>query len=548
MKKRNISIIVAAVFIGIFAVYGLVSQWASHAAPANFVYRDGNKLMLNDKEYKFVGYNYFGMTGCADGSPDSQATIESYFGGLRPVSTTRTWAFQPQGLVGVDRVVAAAEKYNQKVIFALADGAQYCGDTGYGNSFYKGGYAGSYFSWIQQVVSRYKDSPAVLGWEIMNEPCHTGTSGLTKTDMRNFFDASAVQIKKYDPNHLVFTGSLAQYDCGGALSDFAYVHSGANIDGGSLHEYDWLSVGQYDASGHWNAVRSALQGIHKVAYVGEVGVGPDGSCLSDGEMANAHKRKLNAYMNANASGVLLWGIDDSKVCGLYSGRQITFNSETANMVKSYTNPNLPTPGTPTTPGDTTAPTVSLNLVIVNDSIIGLGVNQWTYGGVWQTSTGAGKYLGDDHYSNAANATATLKFAGTQLKLYGGKASHHGIMSVRIDSAAAANVDQYAAGRADQELVYTSPVLASGTHTAVITVTGTKNSSSSDTVISLDKAEVLSDSTATITGDVNGDGRVNALDLSALISHDGQNYPAADFNNDGTVGAADLAILLGKWTW
>jgi hypothetical protein len=50
------------------------------------------------------------------------------------------------------------------------------------------------------------------------------------------------------------------------------------------------------------------------------------------------------------------------------------------------------------------------------------------------------------------------------------------------------------------------------------------------------------------GDVNGDSRVNALDLSALISHDGQNYPAADFNKDGTVGAADMAILLSKWTW
>jgi hypothetical protein len=52
----------------------------------------------------------------------------------------------------------------------------------------------------------------------------------------------------------------------------------------------------------------------------------------------------------------------------------------------------------------------------------------------------------------------------------------------------------------------------------------------------------------LPGDVNGDSRVNALDLSALISRDGQNYPAADFNSDGTVGAADMAILLSRWTW
>lgn len=53
---------------------------------------------------------------------------------------------------------------------------------------------------------------------------------------------------------------------------------------------------------------------------------------------------------------------------------------------------------------------------------------------------------------------------------------------------------------------------------------------------------------TMPGDVNKDSRVNALDLSILISRDGQNYPAADFNKDGVVGAADLAILLNRWTW
>lgn len=50
------------------------------------------------------------------------------------------------------------------------------------------------------------------------------------------------------------------------------------------------------------------------------------------------------------------------------------------------------------------------------------------------------------------------------------------------------------------------------------------------------------------GDANGDNRVNAADLSILLSHSGTNYPPADFNHDGTVGAADLAILLSQWTW
>lgn len=54
--------------------------------------------------------------------------------------------------------------------------------------------------------------------------------------------------------------------------------------------------------------------------------------------------------------------------------------------------------------------------------------------------------------------------------------------------------------------------------------------------------------ASLPGDATGDGRVNALDLSNLITHDGQNFPAADFNKDGTVGSADMAILIPNWTW
>lgn len=52
----------------------------------------------------------------------------------------------------------------------------------------------------------------------------------------------------------------------------------------------------------------------------------------------------------------------------------------------------------------------------------------------------------------------------------------------------------------------------------------------------------------IPGDANNDNRVNALDLSILLSKDGQAYPPADFDKNSTIGAGDLAILLGKWTW
>jgi hypothetical protein len=55
-------------------------------------------------------------------------------------------------------------------------------------------------------------------------------------------------------------------------------------------------------------------------------------------------------------------------------------------------------------------------------------------------------------------------------------------------------------------------------------------------------------TPNLTADINGDGHVNTLDLSVVLTHDNTNYAPADLNHDGTVGAADLAILLSHWVW
>ena len=51
---------------------------------------------------------------------------------------------------------------------------------------------------------------------------------------------------------------------------------------------------------------------------------------------------------------------------------------------------------------------------------------------------------------------------------------------------------------------------------------------------------------TLPGDLNGDGLVNAADLSALLGNWG-GTGVGDVNGDGTVGAADLAALLSAWS-
>lgn len=95
---------------------------------------------------------------------------------------------------------------------------------------------------------------------------------------------------------------------------------------------------------------------------------------------------------------------------------------------------------------------------------------------------------------------------------------------------------------------TSVTFVSATTLRATVPAGTGNVGVSVTNPDTQKATLAASYTYLPLGDANNDGRVNAIDLSILISNDGLNYAPADFNGDGTVGSADLAILLGRWTW
>ncbi|WP_068604287.1 glycosyl hydrolase [Paenibacillus swuensis] len=128
--------------------------------------------------------------------------------------------------------------------------------------------------------------------------------------------------------------------------------------------------------------------------------------------------------------------------------------------------------------------------VLNDATVGTGLNQFEYSGTWSTSTGGGKYQGNDHYSATTGSFYQVDFNGKQVKIYGTKDAHHGIAGVSIDGGAEVQADFYGASRVDNTLVWTSPVLSSGNHTVKVRVTGTKNASSTWNVITADRVEVV----------------------------------------------------------
>lgn len=134
-------------------------------------------------------------------------------------------------------------------------------------------------------------------------------------------------------------------------------------------------------------------------------------------------------------------------------------------------------------------------VVVNDSVTGTGNYQFEYAGSWSYGAQAGAYMKDNHWTSvtdnvyAQNTYFQVKFDGMQIKLYGAKDPKHGIAAVSIDGGAETNVDYYAPRRKDNVLLYTSPVLTRGQHTLKIRATGLKNSSSSNTIVTVDRVDI-----------------------------------------------------------
>jgi hypothetical protein len=171
-----------------------------------------------------------------------------------------------------------------------------------------------------------------------------------------------------------------------------------------------------------------------------------------------------------------------------------------------------------------------SLTVLNNNAIGTGNNQlefssnWVYG----PNCGGGCYNGDDHYANATNATLQIRFTGTQVKLYGAKDPGHGIAAISIDNGSETNVDYYAPNRIGQQVMYVSPTLPSGSHTLKLRVTGTKNSASSNTFITVDRADVFA-ATTTLNDNTTGTGS-NQFDYSSGWNY-GPSCGGACFNGD-----------------
>ncbi len=325
-------------WLGVFWLTCLVActSPAASGPSKDFVARNGTHLLLNGEPYRFTGLNIYNANsinncwytlGTGSALDDSLTAIGSgqqvfrawFFQHLATTDGHRDWT-------AFDHTLAVAQAHREKVIATLAnqwgscetDPAIYKTEAWY-RSGYKTqidpGSIRTYRDWVAEIVGRYRNSPTLAFWQLMNEAeAHTSNggscNGTATASLKAFAQDMASLVKSIDRNHLLSLGTSGS-GCGTSGKSYQDVHSVAGIDLCEYHDYGSPSVPMPGDS--LNGLRERIRQCHslnKPLFVGETGIltSEVGSLFNRGAAWNA---KFKAQFGAGVVGELIWAWRDA---------------------------------------------------------------------------------------------------------------------------------------------------------------------------------------------------------------------------------------------
>jgi len=248
------------------------------------------------------------------------------------VQVIRGWFFQNFATVNgarswtaFDHVLDVARAHGVRVIPTLTNQWADCDGPAGGAGIYKNEawYAGGYEStttpgslvpyrdWVAEIVTRYKDEPTILAWQLINEAevkpsKDAGCSANGGQTLRAFADDVSGLIKSLDSNHLVSLGTIGGGQCGTQVWEYKSVHDVPGID---LCEYHDFGASLVPIPGdEFNGLQVRINQCNELGkplFIGEVGINP----ADVGGFANraaALAAKLAARRLAGVDGELVW--------------------------------------------------------------------------------------------------------------------------------------------------------------------------------------------------------------------------------------------------
>lgn len=188
-------------------------------------------IMLGDKPFYGIGTNYYEIAYKFITDPiadDFEAGIKKVKEQKIPYIRVRFSSYAGEGMDvfydnpamffrGMDRVVELCEQYKIGIIADLAWTTMYYKTEGQTTQDFITTADGEGFqkmiSYMQTIVKRYKNSPAIWGWEVGNEfnlACSVAPENLDPQDLGNFFAYVMEKIKEADGTDRVITTGNSQ--------------------------------------------------------------------------------------------------------------------------------------------------------------------------------------------------------------------------------------------------------------------------------------------------------------------------------------------------
>jgi len=273
-------------------------------AKSIFVKTAGAHFVLEGKPYYFIGTNYwYGAIIASSGKYGDRKRLlhELDFMKSHGITNLRIQAgaegpddepfrvtpslqvapgkYNSEVLDGLDFLLAEMGKRGQKAILFLNNSwdwsggfAQYLNWNGYGNIPYPMmkpnswpqfmTFAGQFlncdnckkqfYDHIKFILTRtnryngkkYTEDPAVMTWEIGNEPRAFSSENIPVLEL--YINETATLIRSIDKNHLITTGTEGQWGCENSIEVFERIHAQPDIDYLTMHiwpkNWSWLDV------------------------------------------------------------------------------------------------------------------------------------------------------------------------------------------------------------------------------------------------------------------------------------------------------------------
>lgn len=275
----------------------------AHCAPGDFVRVRNGRFYIGEKPYTYVGANFwYGAILASEGRGGNRKQLKRELdlmqrnginnlrilvGGdgpegdprqISPSLQTEPGVYNDTLLHGLDYLMAELERRDMKAVLYLNNAWEWSGGfgrylewAGMGKQPLTSDWTG-YQAFTSQfvrndsamhmaerhtrfIVSRtntvtgrpYKESTALMAWELCNEPRPFDTDAEHKVHFEKWIASQSALIKSLDPNHLVTTGSEGVWGCESDQELFRRIHSLPTIDYCCIHiwPFNWSWLGGY---------------------------------------------------------------------------------------------------------------------------------------------------------------------------------------------------------------------------------------------------------------------------------------------------------------